>query len=177
MSHSPSVLVETIQIELNYCCICRDEQKDPSHKCNRCNNTFLCVDCVSSGMELGILNKCPICRKNEPWCNIIHEDVTMESSPYTKYIIDRDYINNCKPHITKWFKLFLHNILFLILSYVIGTIFKLANNICLICGNVYINILSTLLAGLIIITIGTCLLLGVCIICMGCLSLGTASEN
>ena len=99
------------------CCICYKED-ELKYKCNQCSDTYLCQTCILSCMETGTLKNCPICRKEDNWIQII--------SPISnlKYKL---YLKNFKKKFLDIFKKIIYSLLFIISSFVIGSIVKEIN--------------------------------------------------
>ena len=45
-----------------YCCICLQLEND-TISCLKCKNAVVCHNCISSMLEKGVCDKCPICRQ------------------------------------------------------------------------------------------------------------------
>jgi len=151
------------QVNLDMCCIC-GENTIPIYKCNQCIESTLCIGCTQNLMEYGHADKCPICRKESPWCILINKDKLGKKGicnfqnicPSKKDIInykiryDTD-VNKCLDYLA---------ILgVLLLLYLIGISWAKLFDQCIIdCDNWYQNSLEHILRGGLIVIILTCAL-------------------
>jgi hypothetical protein len=64
--------MSTDEIELQeteQCAICLEKSDESPPRCIQCNNCNLCPSCILNLQEYGAAAKCPVCRKESPWCN------------------------------------------------------------------------------------------------------------
>ena len=161
------ISIDNLKIQNNQCCIC-GSYNELDYKCNRCVSTYICNSCTLIGMEKGVLSKCPVCRKENNW-------IIITNAKHSKY----RYKNNCNQlsKLKKRFNDLLNKLFyiigFLIFSYLFGTIGKLILNICLDCGNIYINILATFFIGSILFGCFM-FIFALCSVCfISCIQVGT----
>ena len=130
----------------NLCCICYENRKKVI-KCIDCNDGIVCNDCIIGLMEAGLSNRCPICRKKDPWkikSNKIYPkgntNVSQNESRYYK-----------KKYNLYKFLLIIKPILPFIILFIFGIPSKLVIDNCLLnCHKkeIIIELLSIILYGL-----------------------------
>ena len=152
------------------CCICNNEEI--TYKCIQCNDGCLCNNCRISCLEADVLNRCPVCRKNEPWCNSIVEPITIQPQAYRCIVTDK-----FQRDILYGLNTVLKITLFMVVSFIIGGIYHLIYNNCMICFNTTIGILANIFIGAIIILISYCLFICLGICCISCFTIASPVNN
>lgn len=72
------------------CVVCLESNGNIFHKCIRCNECNICIDCILMMQEHGKVQNCPVCRKPSPWCkNIKPEEVENKLRIYENPIINQ----------------------------------------------------------------------------------------
>lgn len=154
----------------NQCVICYREDKDVTHKCTQCRETWLCGSCVAQMQENGQAKNCPVCKKGSPWCNNL--PVVIEAEPQR----NRLYYTEKIEHVL-W-KIML-GIMTACVCWLIGYLFSLANE-----GEMRqttyplaMTILIYMMIGFMILGLVTLVMITCGLCCIGCLSLGIPQEN
>lgn len=159
------------------CCVCYYSEHI-TKKCKGCVETYICDNCIGSMMEKGLLGKCPICRKSDKWLvSLSNKDIVInddrhiyrDGSVYRGETIDDiqiehqedDLYSKCLDDI---YKLSIFSI-FLLICLCIGLLTKLINNMCIICDNIWLDIMITIFIGLMVMTV----IIWIFIIIIGCI--------
>lgn len=126
------------------CCVCYHSEHI-TKRCKSCVETYICDNCIISMIENGLLQNCPVCRKSDNWIVSLGNTGGNELTE----IINNDIIYKICIRDTYRYVLFLISIL---IVFGVGILVKLLTNMCIICGNIVIDIMLTIYIGMATIT-------------------------
>ena len=154
------------------CCVCYHSEHI-TKKCKSCVETYICDNCIIPMMENGLLGKCPVCRKTDKWLvSLSNKDIVInddrhiyrDGNLYRGETIDDNEDDLYSQCIRDTYKFLIFSI-FVLIIFCLGLLVKLTNNMCIICGNIWLDIMITIFIGLIAMAV----IIWIFIIIIGCI--------